>query len=779
MAMQPGFEVNLEARVRPAKQPENRMLPRSRSLLRFLLLTACLLLLGEPAMALAATNVPAKRVLIIDSFGRDIGPFNAVAAAFRTTLTRELAEPVDVDEAPFDTARFAEPKEEAPFVDFLQNHYGGRKLDLVVPINFPALSFVVRHRKRLFPETPVLITATDQRRIRPEFLTTNTAVVPYNVNVPRMVEAILQVLPDTKNIVVVLGNSPLEKFWLGEFRREFQRFTNRVSFTWFNDLSFEEMKRQAAALPAHSAIFYCFVTRDAVGVPYADDAALKSLSAIANAPIFPVFESQFGQGVVGGLLLPDKSLGVEAARVALRILRGEVPSSIPTKPLGTSPPVYDWRELRRWGISESRLPPGSIVQFRQPTVWDQYHWYIIGALIIIAVQAVLIVGLLLHRARRRRAEAELRESQEFMELSTSAGELGLWVRDLEGGELWANLRLRSLFGFGQNDVLRFDDVLARIHPDDRSQVVSLVQHAQENGLPFETEFRVLRNGTERWIAAKGQSVGNGTGRALRRMGALTDITTRKNAELDAQRHRDELAHVGRVSMMGQLASALAHELNQPLGAILRNAEAAELFLQASPPDLQEVRAILADIRKDDQRAGAVIDRMRALLKRRESQWSELDLNAVTEEVAGLLRFDAEARRVKLMLELSRSVPGVRGDRVQLQQVLLNLILNAMDAMNGCEAGRRCVAVCVRPREEEVEVAVSDSGHGIPAENLKRLFEPFFTTKPSGMGLGLAISRTIIEAHGGRLWAENNPEGGATFRFTLPIEGSVEGRVPRQ
>ena len=242
-------------------------------------------------MALAATNVSPKRVLIIDSFGRDIGSFNAVAAAFRTTLARELAEPVDVDEAPFDTARFAEPKQEALFVDFLQNRYGGRKLDLVVPINFPALSFVVRHRKRLFPETPVLITATDQRRIRPEFLATNTAVVPYNGNVLQMVEAILQVLPNTKNIVVVLGNSPLEKFWLGEFRREFQRFTNRVSFTWFNDLSFEEMKRKAAALPAHSAIFYCFVTRDAVAVPYSDDAALKSLSAIANGPFSLFFRA--------------------------------------------------------------------------------------------------------------------------------------------------------------------------------------------------------------------------------------------------------------------------------------------------------------------------------------------------------------------------------------------------------------------------------------------------------------------------------------------------------
>lgn len=263
---------------------------------------------------------------------------------------------------------------------------------------------------------------------------------------------------------------------------------------------------------------------------------------------------------------------------------------------------------------------------------------------------------------------------------------------------------------------------------------------------------------------------------MRRMGALIDITTRKNAEFEAQRHRDELAHVSRVSMMGQLASALAHELNQPLGAILRNAEAAELFLQASPPDVQELRAILADIRRDDQRAGEVIDRMRALLKRRESHWSELDLNAVTEEVAGLLRFDAGARRVKLTLELSRAVPGVRGDRVQLQQVLLNLILNAMDAMNGCEAGRRYVAVRVRPREDAVEVAVSDSGHGILTDNVKRLFEPFFTTRPSGMGMGLAISRTIIEAHGGRLWAENNPEGGATFYFTLPVSDERRHRT---
>jgi PAS domain S-box-containing protein len=620
----------------------------------------------------------------------------------------------------------------------------------------------------------MLITSVERRRLQPNFLTRQTAVVPSQVNAPRLIEDILEVLPKTKNIVVIFGASPLEKFWLGEFRRELQKFADRVTFTWFNELSFEEIKKRAAALSPHSVIFYGLLVVDAAGVPYENDGALKSLHAVANAPIFGVYENQLGLGVVGGRLLANQDVGVEAARVALRILRGEVPSRIPTKSIEASAPVYDWRELRRWGISEARLPPGSSVQFRQPTLWEQYRWSIVVALATIAVQAVIIGDLLLQRSRRRRAEAELRESQEFMDLSTSAGELGLWVRDLERGDLWANQRLRTLFGFGQNDVLRFDDVVARIHPDDRSQVVSLVQHAQEDGIPFEADFRVLSNGTERWIAAKGQSVGNAPGGAMRRMGALTDITARKKAELEAQRHRDELAHVSRVSMMGQLASALAHELNQPLGAILRNAEAAELFLQASPPDLHEVRAILADIRKDDRRAGEVIDRMRALLKRRESQWSTLDLNSIVEEVAGLLRFDGEARRVKLTLELALSAPPIRGDRVQVQQVLLNLIINAMDAVNGCEAGKRCVAVRVRPRNAEVEVAVSDAGHGIPAENLKRLFEPFFTTKPSGMGLGLAISHTIIQAHGGRLWAENNLDCGATFRFTLPISG--EGRM---
>jgi PAS domain S-box-containing protein len=253
------------------------------------------------------------------------------------------------------------------------------------------------------------------------------------------------------------------------------------------------------------------------------------------------------------------------------------------------------------------------------------------------------------------------------------------------------------------------------------------------------------------------------------LASIVDITERKRAELEALRQRSELAHLSRVTMLGELSGSMAHELNQPLTAILSNAQAAIRFLAHEHVDLDEVRDILTDIVDQDNRAGEIIRRLRLLLKKGEVQQQPLGLNDLVQEVLKLIRSDLVNQGVTMHTELAPALPTVNGDRVQLQQVLLNLVMNACAAMNGNAPADRQMVVCTELSDgERVRVSVSDRGAGIASDKLEQVFEPFFTTKTHGLGLGLSVCRTIIVAHGGKLWAANNPERGATFHFTLPV-----------
>jgi C4-dicarboxylate-specific signal transduction histidine kinase len=264
------------------------------------------------------------------------------------------------------------------------------------------------------------------------------------------------------------------------------------------------------------------------------------------------------------------------------------------------------------------------------------------------------------------------------------------------------------------------------------------------------------------------------GKPARVLGITIDITARKQAELDAKQRHDDLSHLSRVALIGELTASIAHEINQPLGAILSNAEAAELLLESESPALDEIRRILADIRNDNLRASEIIRHLRLLARKRRMQVQSLDLNEVVSEVAKLMEIEAMRRSVALRTEFTAGQPTVLGDRVHLQQVLINLILNGMEAMAGTPQAQRCL--CLRTAtngERRVEISVTDCGQGIAPEKLPRLFDSFFTTKENGMGLGLAIARSIVDAHQGRISAENNLDGGATFRFDLPISEEVE------
>jgi PAS domain S-box-containing protein len=276
-------------------------------------------------------------------------------------------------------------------------------------------------------------------------------------------------------------------------------------------------------------------------------------------------------------------------------------------------------------------------------------------------------------------------------------------------------------------------------------------------------------GKVRWMQTVKRPILDKDGAANQVLGSATDITARKHAELELGQRHNELAHLARVAVMGELTASLAHELNQPLTAILSNVQTVLRLLDDPAPDVKEIREILGDIVSDNQRAGEVIRSLRNMLKKRELKFEALDLNSVILEVAGLIHSDALIKHVSVALQLDPDLPGVRGDRIHLQQLMLNLAINAFDAMTDIPAGERSLNISTtRMDARSVQVAVQDSGTGIPPDQLEKAFEPFFTNKSHGLGMGLAICRSIVQTHGGRVWATNNDDRGMTFRFILPI-----------
>jgi len=373
------------------------------------------------------------------------------------------------------------------------------------------------------------------------------------------------------------------------------------------------------------------------------------------------------------------------------------------------------------------------------------------------------------------SEAALDESERRMSLAAEAADVGVWSYDVPRDEMWVNDRVLERRGLSpENRTLRFEDFVDAVHPDDRLGLRGAVEDAIRTIGQFEREYRILRHdGERRWIYAGGRAERLAGGRVVVR-GASLDVTRRKEAELEAARQRDELAHLSRVTLLGELSGSLAHELNQPLTAILSNAQAALRFLDDGGRNLEEIRAILADIVAEDKHAGEVIRRLRLLMKKGEVHLQPMDISEVADEVMRLVRSDLVRQGVEATAELPSGLPPALGDRVQIQQVILNLVANACDAMKSAAnpADRRIVVRAERGDGAGVRVSVSDLGDGISAAAADRIFEPFFTTKSDGMGLGLAVCRTIIAAHGGTLWATPNPDRGSTFSFTLPAAGGV-------
>jgi signal transduction histidine kinase len=603
-----------------------------------------MLLLGWSACSIVLATEP-KRVVILHSFGPDVKPWSDYAQAIRAELNRQSRWALEIHEHSLVTARFSDENPEIPFVSYLDALFAKRQPDLIISIGAPAAAFVQRHRQRLFPRAPMLFTVVDQRRVQYSVLTDNDAVVAVAIDYRAAFENILQVLPDTNHVAVVVGNSPIEKYWKEEIGREVQPLANRVSLTWYDGLSFEDILKHAATLPPRSAIFWELMVVDAAGVSHEEDKALARLYAVANAPIFTYTDAFFGREVVGGPHVPVLESGKKTAEVAVRILNGEKAGDIKTPPVGMGTPKFDWREIRRWNISESRLPPGSEIQFRSLTAWEQYRWQVLLVSAAVFLQAGLIFWLLYEHRQRHRAEVMARNTM------------------------------------------------------------------------------------------------------------------------------SELTQMNRLATAGELSASIAHEVNQPLSAMVANANAALNWLAAS--NIENARNSLRQIVSSGQRAGAIVINIRSMFSRTGQDRKPVDINEILKTVVSVVQIDLERNQIALETQLD-DVPAVAGNQIQLQQVILNLITNAIESMRAVIQPRVLRIRSELKQPDLLHVAIEDTGTGIDPSIALNVFKPLITTKDGGMGMGLSICQSIITSHGGRIWVEPASKRGSIFQFEIPVTAPEAG-----
>jgi PAS domain S-box-containing protein len=366
----------------------------------------------------------------------------------------------------------------------------------------------------------------------------------------------------------------------------------------------------------------------------------------------------------------------------------------------------------------------------------------------------------------------LRESEERMRVAAEAINLGIWEWDLTKDEIWATNARRALVGWPASGKIALTDFVRRLHPEDRDRVQQIIDDAIHSGEDFDSEYRlILPDGVVRWMSTRGSVQFDSAGKPARLLGISMDITARKQAELDAQRGRAELSHLSRVALMGEMSASIAHELNQPLAGILSNAAAGQRFIDRGDVDLREIREVLGDIIADGRRASDVIRGIRGMVKKEKMARRSVDLNEVVTDALRMASPDALLHSCQLETSLDPNLPAIQGNPVQLQQVLLNLAINAFDAMREIPTSKRKVVIATQSSGDgTVRTSVRDYGVGVSEEMQNRLFDPFFSTKTEGLGMGLAIVRSIVESHGGTITAENADGGGTRFEFVVPVNG---------
>ena len=702
------------------------------------------------ALPFAASAAPAHHVFVLHSFGRGIEPFDTFADSFRTVLTEESPEPIELHEISLETALLPGTEVEGPFVDYLRAFDAQRKIDLVVTIGGPAARFVQRNRSRIFAATPLLMAAVDQRHLVPGLLTPLDAQCPLKIDLGVEFGHIFRVRPSTRELVLVLGASPLERFWADEMRREFEPFATRARLTILNDIPFRAVLERVRKLTPDAAIWISQYAIDVEGVPHTDDSALIALRKASAVPIFGLWTSQLGKGIVGGPLLSLENLGRAAATSGIAILQGADPATLRVAPIGPGKPTYDWRELKRFDIDAASLPPSSAIEFRPVSAWERSKWGIVGAAAIVVLEGALIVVLWTSLAGRRRAEEGLRKSREQYALAVDGVNDGLWDWNILTGAVYFSERCKRMLGYRGDELAdRYESWDERVHDDDREKVSdALESHLEGNTPAFRVEHRIRhKDGSYRWMLARGKAQRDAEGRPYRMAGSLTDITELKAAE-EAIRNVNRQLILAQEDERARLARELHDDVTQRLARAAIDAGRIELTAPNEP-----IGEMMGRVRQDLIRLSEDVHALSYRLH--PSLLEDLGLaEALQVECERFSAVSSVASKLDVR-DLPDSIP--RGAAICLFRV-------AQEALRNVDRHARAhaVEVSLRGVDGGLQLAVRDDGIG---------FDPNNAQKPRS--LGRASMRERIQLAAGEIDIDSAPGQGTTIVAWVPLQ---EGRT---
>jgi PAS domain S-box-containing protein len=732
------------------------------------------LIIGIVALVLDSWSVnaqgPARRVLLLYPYDNELPATAIASAAIRKRLAEKSSSQIDVGAEFLDLARFPKESDELRSARYLAEKYAQRPPEIIMPMNPEALRFAIKYRDIIAPNvavifccvTPQIATAAD----RPKDVTG----VYTQFDVGKTIELARQLQPEARDLVIISGSSDIDRRYLAAMQREIEPFKQSLNTEYWLGVPYASLLERASHLPRETIVVFITDFDDTTGRTLFPAQVVEPLARVASAPIYGPSDTYLGLGVVGGYMDSYESMGTSAADLALEVLGGKSPTTIDPRPSQNRQFRVDARQLLRWKIPAGNLPGDTVVSFREPTLWEEHRDLVLATAFVVLLQTAMITALLLQMVARRRAETSLQESEERWRSVFEMSTVGVALADRNFRFQATNAAFQKMFG-------RTDEELRGLTPldlsmgEDSESLKLLYERVREGKQQsYETVRQYKRkDGAPIWVHAYvSRMQGNGSKPPLF-LATTIDITDRKRAEAASRDALSDLARVARLTTMGEMTASIAHEINQPLGAIVTSGSAGLRWLGNATPDLEEARASFRRIVNEGNRASQVISGIRSMLKKGSDAKELLDINELVREVLMFVRGEIENQKIVVRTELDENLSKVLADRIQLQQVVLNLVMNGIDAMANMDDRARILKLrSGQNGPSGVTVSVEDTGTGIDKGIADRIFEAFFSTKAQGIGMGLSICRSIAVAHGGQLSVSPGHPHGSVFQLELPI-----------